>query len=119
MIAKCRQCGKEFEARNSYHAFCSNECRRVWSNDYKRMKRRSQRSTCKYCGNLILHYTAKLTGLTDYCSFECQRRAEKGLLREGECHLDEDIAEANKAGMSYGYYKAQKYLPKVNVNVKE
>lgn len=50
-IRKCKQCGKEFTAKNSAQIYCSQPCRRKAK---KRLyEARKQNGLCLYCGNPV------------------------------------------------------------------
>lgn len=65
----CQWCGMDYERANGWTStrYCSNECKREFSNNRARETREKKKAICKTCGKEFIRTTS-----TKYCSAECK-----------------------------------------------
>ena len=72
----CAHCGKPIPPKS--RRFCSGECRREWTKDFKRKNRSS---LCRGCGKLLP------TGRMIWCSDKCRRHQARYKMKNSETVL--------------------------------
>lgn len=66
-VVKCDYCGKEFEKRNKFHRFCSDECK----SKYRWEQKPTQTGTCRYCGKEFTYKFDSYNSRKFFCSKAC------------------------------------------------
>lgn len=117
---KCKNCGKEFNAKNSQQLYCGSYCQRAAAYGRHKIKKPEVKAICPICGNTYI----KLTGRQKYCSVECREKS----MRKGQSYeqkpkrldrISRLVAEARAAGMTYGQYQALKLKEFSRVDIGE
>ena len=121
---ECKECGRLFTFSRDDSSFCSLKCQQKYYIEHrqrKKMPKTDPGGVCRQCGT-------PLTGQRrTYCSDKCAKEAKKANERSAnikpkkpkkltkeqkEKRFQKNVAEAKKAGLSYGHYRALEAIEK-------
>lgn len=115
----CEECGKPFTSFREESRFCSLKCQQQHYRGSKIKESMSEARTCEVCGKPVPK--GRRTFCSEECALKAKRAGEKSVMRElskpkdvkkkltrkqKEKRFRETVEAANRAGLSYGQYRA-------------